>query len=93
MDIDDRISLPPSGMHSKKVSKLLPYPGLRSHHFYEFEGEETAKACSLNRHMMELAGLCSFDNLNRTDVILFSSEAEDMEAAMRAVVEATSWMD
>ena len=35
----------------------------------------------------------SFNNLNRTNVILSSSEAEDMESAMRPIVEATSWMD
>ena len=35
----------------------------------------------------------SFDNLNRTDVILSSSEEEDLEAAVWSIVEATSWMD
>ena len=56
-------------------------------------GEEAAKAHSLNCHVMELTGLRSFDNLNRTGAILSSSEAEDMEVAMWSVVEATSWMD
>ena len=37
--------------------------------------------------------MISFDNLNRMDVILSSSEAEDMKAAMQSIVEATSWMD
>ena len=51
------------------------------------------KARSLNRHVTELAGMRSFDNLNKTDVILSSSEAEDLEAAVRSNVEATFWMD
>ena len=81
---------PSLGMCSK-VLKLLPYPGVRSRRFYRFEGEELTKARFLNRHVMELAGMHSFDNLNKTDVILSSSEAKDMEAAMRSIVEATSW--
>ena len=46
-----------------------------------------------NRHMTELADLRTFDNLNKTDVIWSSTEAEGMEAALRSTVEATSWMD
>ena len=42
---------------------------------------------------MELAILWSFDDLNRTDVILFLSVAEDVEATVHSIVEATSWMD
>ena len=91
-DIDDHISSPPSGMRSKKVSKLLQYVGVCSRRFYRFEGDEITKACSLNRHVMEVAGLHSYDNLNNTDVILSLSEAEDMEAALRSITEATSWM-
>ena len=90
-DINDQISSPPSGMRSK-ISKLLQYPGVCSCCFYRFEGEEVTKVRSLNRHMTELAGLQSSDNLNRTDVILPLSEADDMEAAVHSIVEATSWM-
>ena len=43
----------------------------------------------LNRHVMELAGLRSFKNLNRTGVILSSSEA----VVMQSIAEVTSWMD
>ena len=82
-DIDDCISSPSSGMRSKKVSKLLTYPGVRSHRFYRFKGEELAKVQSLNQHMMELAGLRSFENLSKT-------EAKDMETAMQSIVEAIS---
>ena len=67
--------------------------GVRSHCFYRCEEEGVTQARSLNRHVTELARLRSFDNLNRTDVILSSSEAEDMEAAMQSIVEATTWMD
>ena len=42
--------------------------------------------------MTEVAGLLSFENLNNTDVIWSSTEAEDMEVALRSIVEATSWM-
>ena len=80
-------------MHSKKVSKLLQYPGAHSRCFYWYEGEEATKACSLNRHVTELTGLQFFSNLNGIDVILSSSEAEDMEVAVCSIVKATSWMD
>ena len=43
--------------------------------------------------MTELAGLRSYDNLSMTDVVLSSFGAEDLEAASRYVVEATSCMD
>ena len=69
-------------MHLKKVSNLLPHLGVSSHCFYGFEGEEATKARSLNCHVTELAGMRSFDNCNRTDVFLSSSETEDVEAAM-----------
>ena len=38
-DIDDRISATITDMRSKKVSMLLPYPGILCRHFYQFEGE------------------------------------------------------
>ena len=38
-DIDDHISSPSWGMHLKKVSKLLPYPGVCSCRFYRFKAE------------------------------------------------------
>ena len=38
--------------------------------------------------MTELAGLCTFDNLNKTNVIWSS-----MEAALQSIMEATMWMD
>ena len=49
MYIEDWISSPSSGKHLKKVSKLLPCPGVHSRHFYRFEEEETAK--TLNHHV------------------------------------------
>ena len=92
-DIDDRISSPSLGMCSKRASRLLQYPVFCSHGFYHFEGDETTKTRSLNHHVKKLAGLFWYDIINKTDIILFSSEAEDMEAALRPIVEATSWMD
>ena len=80
-------------MRSWEVSKLLQYPGVRSRKFYWFEGEDVTNAKVLNRHVTELAGWRSFDNLNKTEVIWSSTEVEDMEAAFRSIVEATSWMD
>ena len=80
MDIDDRVSSPSMGMRSKKVSNLLHYLGVCNCRFYRFQGEE-------------VTGLCSWDNLNKTDVIWFCAEARDMEAALKSTVEATSWMD
>ena len=48
---------------------------------------------ALNRHVIELAGLRSLDNFNKTDINWSSMESEEMEAALRSVVEAFSWMD
>ena len=59
-------------MWSKKVSKLLPYLGVWSRQFYHFEGEEIVKFHLLNRHVTKLAGMCSFDNLAKTIVVLSS---------------------
>ena len=42
----------------------------------------------LNCHVMELAGMCSSENLTKTDVILSSPEA-----AICSIIEATSSMD
>ena len=88
-DIDDEVSSP-SGMRSKKVSKLLQYPGVRSRRFYRFKREEVTKAKVLSRHVTGLAGLHSWENLNKMDVIWFSAEDEDVEAALKSIVEATS---
>ena len=92
-DMDDRISSATSGMQSKKVSKLLPHPRVSSHCFYQFEGEEVVKVYSLNCHVPELVDMRSFENLNKTGVILSSLEAEDLEAVVWSIIEATSWMD
>ena len=35
----------------------------------------------------------SFDNLDKTDVGLSPSEAENLEAIVLSIVKATSWMD
>ena len=75
------------------MSKLLQFPGVCSHRFYMFDGEEATKAHSSNWHVTAIASLRSFDILNRTNVIWSSCEAEDMEAAMHSIVEASSWMD
>ena len=60
--------------------------------FFHNPREDLTKAKMLNRHVTDLAGLGSFDNVNKTDVIWSSMEAEEMEAALLSVVEATLWM-
>ena len=57
---------------------------VRSLRFYRFEGEEVVKFRSLNCHVTELTEMRSFENLAKTDVILLSSETEDLEV---------TWMD
>ena len=37
--------------------------------------------------------MCSFDNLNKTEVLFSASEVEELEAATRTVVEAMSFID
>ena len=69
-DIDDPISWTTTRMRLKKVSKILPYPGIRSRHFYQFEGEDVIKFKSFNCHVTELMGMRSFENPVKTDVIV-----------------------
>ena len=69
------------GCAPEKFPKLLQYPGVCSWKFYHFEGEVSTKAKALSRHVMELAGLRSFNNLDTKDIIWPSTEAEEMEAA------------
>ena len=64
-DIDYWVSSPSSGMRSKKVSKLLQYPGISSRRFCRFQGEEVTKVKALNSHVMELAGLRSWATSTR----------------------------
>ena len=92
-DIDDCISSTTTGMHSKKVSKLLPYPIVRSWCFYRFEVEEVVMFWPLHHHVTELSGRYFFKNLVNKDVVLLSSEAEDLVTAIRSIIEATSWMN
>ena len=55
-DIDNKVLSTLSRMHSRKVSKLLQYPGVHSRKFYRFKGEEFTKAKALSSHVTELAG-------------------------------------
>ena len=91
-DINDRISSTTTGIWLKKVSNLLPNPDVLSWRFYPFEGE-VIKFRSLSRHVTELAGMHSFENLVKMDANLSSSKAEDIEASVRPIIEASSWMD
>ena len=68
-------------------SVQVPYPVVRSRRYYRFEGEDVVKSRSLPCHMTEVAGLCSYENLDKTNM------AEDLEAPAHSVVETTSWMD
>ena len=86
-DIDVRVSSTSPGMRSHEVSKLLQYQGVCSRKFYRFQGEEITKVKALNRHVTVLAGLRTFDNLNKTNVIWSSNEAEDLEAALQSIVD------
>ena len=43
VDIDNRVSSMSSGMCSRKVSKLLQYPGVCSRKFYRFEGRNLSR--------------------------------------------------
>ena len=38
LDLEDRILSATSWMRPKRVSKLIPYPGMHSHKYYHFEG-------------------------------------------------------
>ena len=69
-------------MLSHKVSKLLQHQGVRSRKFYRSQGEDITEAKALNCHVMELADLRSFENLNKTGIIRSPMEAEDMAVAL-----------
>ena len=92
-DFDDRVSSPSSGMQSKKVLKLLPYPGACSRCCYRTVAEEVIHLCSHPCVMTEVGEMRSYDNLNKMDVVSTSTEVEDLEAAVRTLLEVTSWMD
>ena len=99
-DTNDHISSSSSSMQSK-VSKFLCYPNsfanaccrLHSRHYYRFEGEEVVWSHTLPRAIMEISGMYSFDNLNRTYVVFSASRTKNLEAAAKTIVEAMSWMD
>ena len=87
-DIDYRVSSMSSVISSRKVSKLLQYPGVCSRKFYHhFKGENLTKGKALYRHVTDLTRLRSFDNLYKTDVIWSSTKAEEMEAVLCLVVD------
>ena len=92
-DIDDCISSLLSGMHSKKVSKLLPYPGVHSRHYYRTKGEEVICHRILPRAINELGDMKSCNNLNKTDIVFTFTEVEDLEAITKALLEVTSWIN
>ena len=50
------------------------------------------KRVRVPRAMTEFGGMHLFDNLNKTAVVFSGSEVEELEAAVRTIVEATSWM-
>ena len=51
------------------------------------EGEEVV------RYYIELGGMKSFENLSNVGVVFSSSEVKNLEAAAKALVGVTSWMD
>ena len=91
--INSRVSSLASGTRSCKISKLLLYQGIRSHKFCRFEVGELPMAKALNHHVTELAGLRSFDSLNKASIVWSSTKMEDMKAAAPSIIEAASWMD
>ena len=50
-------------------------------------------SCTLPRPITELGEMKSFDDLNKTDVVLSSTKAKDLEAAGWIIIGVTSWMD
>ena len=79
-----------TGMQSKKVSKLLLYLWVRSRQFCCFIGEEVIWYWTLSWVILELGGMKSCKNLNKTGMVFSSSKVEVLEVAMRTLQEATS---
>ena len=48
---------------------------------------------TLPHPITELGGMKSFDSLSKTDVVLPSTEVEDLKVAVCTITEETSWMD
>ena len=48
---------------------------------------------SLPRAITEWGEMSLFDNIQKTDVVLLTSEAEALEAAARTIIKATLWVD
>ena len=69
------------------------YPRFGGSQAFWFQREEVTKAKAHSHHIMELAGLRIWDNLNKMDIIWSSAKAKDVEAALKSIVKATSWID
>ena len=92
-NIDDHISSPSSGIRFKKVLSCFHILGVRSRRYYSIEGKEVVCYRTLSRAISEHRAMKSFENLNKTDIVFFLSEVEDLEGAARTLQEVTSWMD
>ena len=74
------------------MSKLLALT-VRSRKYYKFLGDFSPSVLLLPCCVIELSDLSSHGNLLRSDVTLSSSEVEEMEPAVRTLLEAASWLD
>ena len=57
------------------------------------EEEKVVRYSTFPGVITELEGMKSFDDFSKTDVAFSSSKIDDLEAAARTLLEATSWMN
>ena len=89
---NDRISFPSTRIQSKKLSKLLPCPGVHSRWQYRAEGEQVIWHRTVPQAVTELRERKSFVYLSKAVMVFSSFKVEEGEAAVRALLE-TTWMD
>ena len=75
-----------------KVSQHLPYPEVRSTHYYR-TGEEAVCHHTLPQAITDVGRMTTYNNLNKIDIVFTIIKIKVLEAAARKLLEATSWMD
>ena len=93
-DMDNGISSSSSSMHSKKVYKLLPNPGIHNYRYNCFEGggRGIVKSCSIPRAIAELEVGPRMTISIRQMLCSCLRKQRISEAASRTIIKATMWM-
>ena len=78
---------------STKKLKVLPPPSIHLRRSYKFENDTAPQLLLLPWRITELSGMRSYEIILRMDVTFTFSEMEEVEASVRILLEAASWVD